>query len=113
MSKFDRRIIPLCALTLLALPAHAASPKIEGAIQVFRSVASDPAKLATVCQLAKVMDEAGDHLDAATEEKIETIVKQVGSEFETAWNLGDDLDEDSPDAAAYNAALEELSSKCN
>ena len=113
MSKFDRRIIPLCALTLLALPAHAASPQVEGAVQVFRSVANDPAKLATVCQLAKVMDEAGDHLDAATEVQIQTIVKQVGPEFETAWNLGDDLDEDSPDAAAYNAALEELSSKCN
>ena len=80
---------------------------------MFRSVASDPAKLATVCQLAKVMNEAGDHLDAATEEKIETIVKQVGSEFETAWNLGDELDEDSPDAVAYDAALEELASNCN
>ena len=113
MSKFDRRIIPLCALTLLAVPAHAASPQVEGAVQVFRSVANDPAKLATVCQLAKVMDEAGDHLDAATEEKIQTIVKQVGPEFETAWNLGDELDEDSPDAAAYNAALDELASKCN
>jgi len=59
------------------------------------------------------MDEAGDHLDAAPEEQIQTIVKQVGPEFEAAWNLGDDLDEDSPDAAAYNAALEELSGKCN
>ena len=113
MSKFDRRVIPLCALTLLAVPAHAASPQVEGAVQVFRSVANDPGKLATVCQLVEVMEEAGDHLDAATEEKIQTIVKQVGSEFETAWNLGDELDEDSPDAAAYNAALEELSSKCN
>ena len=87
MSKFDRRVIPLCALTLLALPAHAASPEVEAAAQVFRSVANDPAKLATVCQLAKLMDEAGDHLDAATEEQIQTIVKQVGPEFETAWNL--------------------------
>ena len=87
--------------------------KVDDAVQVFRSVASDPAKLATVCQLAKVIDEAGDHLDASTEEKIQSIVKQVGPEFETAWNLGDDLDEDSPDAVAYDAALEELSSKCN
>ena len=97
------------ALALVALGAHAASPKIEGAIQVFRSVASDPAKLATVCQLAKVMDEAGDHLDAATEEKVETIVKQVGS----SSRLGDELDEDSPDAVAYDAALDELASNCN
>jgi hypothetical protein len=76
---------------------------------VFRSVASDPAKLATVCQLAKVMDEAGDHLDAATEEKVETIVKQVGS----SSRLGDELDEDWPDAVAYDAALDELASNCN
>ncbi len=60
MSKFDRRVIPLCALMLLAVPAHAASPQVEGAVQVFRSVANDPGKLATVCQLVEVI-----HLDAA------------------------------------------------
>ena len=52
-------------------------PSGEGAVQVFRSVANDPEKLATVCQFAKVMDKVGDHLDAATEEQIRRSLSRL------------------------------------
>ena len=63
--------------------------------------------------MSKVMEDAGDQADAVAEQKIQTLIKQLGPEFETAWNIGGELDENSPDATAYNSALEDLSNKCS
>ena len=101
------------ATALAALPAYAASPKVESATKTFQSVAADPAKVKTYCEMSKVMEAAGDQADAATEQKIQTLIKQLGPEFETACNVGGELDENSPDATAYNSALDDLSSKCS
>jgi hypothetical protein len=59
------------------------------------------------------MDAMGEKQDAAAEAKIEGFMKQLGSEFETAWNVGNDLNENSPDGKAFNAGLDELSGKCS
>jgi hypothetical protein len=108
------RLAALCVATALAaLPAYAASPKVEAATKTLQSVAADPAKVKTYCEMSKVMECAGDQADAATEQKIQTLIKQLGPDFETAWNVGGELDENSPDAIAYNAALDDLSSKCS
>jgi hypothetical protein len=108
------RFATFCVATALAtLPAYAASPKVESATKAFQSVAADPAKVKTYCEMSKVMEGAGDQADAATEQKIQTLIKQLGPDFETAWNVGGELDENSPDATAYNSALDDLSSKCS
>ena len=85
----------------------------HGAPKLFQSVAADPAKVKTYCEMSKVMEGAGDQADAATEQKIQTLIKQLGPEFETACNVGGELDENSPDATAYNSTLDDLSSKCS
>jgi hypothetical protein len=108
------RFATFCVATALAaLPAYAVSPKVESATKTFQSVAADPAKVKTYCEMSKVMEGAGDQADAATEQKIQTLIKQLGPDFETAWNVGGELDETSPDATAYNSALDNLSSKCS
>ncbi len=40
-------------------------------------------------------------------------MKQLGPDFETAWNAGDSVDENSPDGEKLNAALDELANKCS
>jgi hypothetical protein len=58
------------------------------------------------------MDKAGDDPDDATEAKIDGYVKQLGPEFQSAWDAGDNIDENSPDGKKLDAALDDLSNKC-
>jgi hypothetical protein len=39
-------------------------------------------------------------------------MKQLGPEFENAWNAGNDLDEKSADAKAYAKGFDALIEKC-
>jgi hypothetical protein len=54
----------------------------------------------------------GDKDDPAAEKQIEDLVKRLGSEFETAWDAGDGLDENSADAKEYYAVVDSLEEKC-
>ncbi len=91
----------------------AADPKVEAAAKVFQSVSADAQKVKTFCEMAKVMDSAGEKADAATQAKVQSYMKQLGSDFETAWKIGGDVDENSPDGKVYTAALDDLTSKCS
>jgi hypothetical protein len=99
-------------VALAASPALAASAKIDAAVKTFRAVSADPAKLKIFCEMKKVMDAAGDRDDPGDDAKIEGFMKQLGSDFQTAWNAGDDVDENSPDGKALNAAIDALAAKC-
>ena len=48
-----RLIGTVAVISLLAFPAQAASPKVESATKVFQSVAADPAKVKTYCEMSK------------------------------------------------------------
>jgi hypothetical protein len=100
------------AVCLAAHGALAASPKIEAAVKTFKGVTADPAKLKTFCEMTKAMDALGDKDDAAAEAQITSMMKQLGPDFEVAWNAADDLDENSEDGKAYGAAIDELAGKC-
>ena len=100
-------------MCLLAFAAHATSPKVESPTKVFQSVAADPAKVKTYCEMSKAMDSAGEKPDQAADAKIQGYMKQLGPDFEQAWNAGNDLDENSEDGKTFNAALDTLSSKCS
>jgi hypothetical protein len=39
-------------------------------------------------------------------------MKDLGADFETAWNASDGIDENSADGKALNAALDDLMGKC-
>ena len=92
--------------------ALAASPKIEAAVKTFRAVAADPGRLKTFCEMTRTMDSIGDKEDAAAEAKIDGLMKQLGPDFDAAWNAADDLDDNSEDGKAYNTAMDDLAGKC-
>jgi hypothetical protein len=111
--QMKRFVIASVAACLAAGPAFAAAPKIEAAVKTFKAVAADPAKLKTFCAMSKAMDSMGDKANPAVEKQIDGYMKQLGPDFETAWTAGDDLDENSADGKALNAALDDLSGKCS
>ena len=99
---------------LLATPALALDPKIEQAVKTFSAVESDPAKIQAYCEMGKTMEEVGDDekkLEAA-DGKIDGYFKVLGPDFETAWNSGENLKEDSAEAKALSDALDKLDAKC-
>jgi hypothetical protein len=107
------RVVAACvAVCLATYPVLAASPKIDSAVKTFKAVAADGGKLKTFCEMSKVMDAAGEKQDAATDAKIAGYMKQLGADFEAAWNAGDGVDDNSADGKALNAALDDLSGKC-
>jgi hypothetical protein len=108
-----KRILVTCiAVSLGAGPGFAASAKIEAAVKTFQAVSADAGKLKTFCEMTKVMDAMGDKQDSAAEAKIQGYIKQLGSDFETAWTVSNDVDENSADGKAINAALDALTGKC-
>lgn len=110
------RIIAAAGLLagLIASPALALDPKTEQAVKTFEAVGSDSAKLQAYCDMGKTMEEVGDDekkLEAANE-KIDGYFQTLGPDFETAWNSGENLKEDSDDAKALSEALDKLDEKC-
>jgi hypothetical protein len=102
------------AFGLSAAAALAADPKVEAAIKAFAGVESDPAKLKIYCDLSKVMDAAGEDETkaAAAQSDIDGYLKKLGPEFESAWDAGEGLEENSPDGKTYDDALNKLDEKC-
>jgi len=107
-----RVFIAVLALCLFASSALGASPKIEAAIKVYKAVGANPGKLRTYCEMSKLIERMGDKDDAATEAQIDRLMGQLGADFQTAWEAGDEVDENSADGKALYAALDELDDKC-
>jgi len=107
------RIAVALALALLAIPAHAASPKVEAAIKTIRAVAADPNLQRTFCALLEMKEKLGDKKDdPKIEAAIDEYVKRLGPNFQSAWDVVEDIDENSPDGQAIEAVLDELEEKC-
>src|SRR5262245_20585936 len=79
----------------------AASPQVDQAIKSIQSVANDAGKLKLFCELNELLQEAGDKEDADTLKKIEDLITRIGSDFSAAWDVGDELDENSPDGQEF------------
>lgn len=108
-----RTFVMAATLCLLATTAMAADPKVQSAVQVFAATAADAGKLKTFCEMSEAMDAAGDKDDTASDAKIDGYMKQLGPEFETAWNAGENVDESSADGKSLNNAIDQLTSKCS
>jgi hypothetical protein len=108
-----RTLLVPAAVCLTAVSALAADSKADSAVATFKSVGSDAGKLKIFCEMNSAMDNAGDNPDAAAEAQIDGYVKQLGPDFESAWDAGDSVDENSPDGEKLNAALDELANKCS
>jgi hypothetical protein len=107
-----RALLASSAVCLTALGALAADNKIDSALATFKSVEGDAGKLKIFCEMSAVMDKAGDDPDDAAQAQIDGFIKQLGPEFQTAWDAGDDLDENSPDGKRLDTALDALGDKC-
>jgi len=58
------------------------------------------------------MEAAGDNEDAATKAKIDNYLKQLGPEFEAAWKVFKEADQNSSEGEALNQAVDELGADC-
>ena len=106
----------VAAGALAATSAIAADAKVEGALKTFAAIDGDAAKLKTFCAMSKAMASASDEQDekkaAALESELDGYMKDLGPDFKAAWDSGADLDPDSADGKAMNAALDKLEGKC-
>ena len=102
--------VTFCLCTSCAL---AADPRIDSAIQEFKAVASDPARLKTYCAMSNAVDTAEEKDNTVAKAAIDRHMKELGAEFEKAWNVGDDVDENSTDGKALSAAIDELTAQCD
>ena len=101
------------ALCLYTTSVLAADPKVESALKEFRAVGSDPERLKVFCALSKAVDAVDEREDAAAEAAIEGYLKALGPEFQKAWDVGDDIDETSPDGKALTDAIDKLVGMCD
>jgi hypothetical protein len=105
----------LAACVVLGLgfsPALAADPKIDAAVKVFKSVGGDAGKLKTFCTMLKAEDAAADPPTPAQLTQIDGYKKQLGPDFAAAYDLGANLDDNTPDGKAWGEAIDELAGKC-
>ena len=103
----------ICSLALFITVASAlADPKIDSAIKVFKQTEADAVKLMTFCAMSQTMEAAGESEDAATKAKIDDYLKQLGPEFEAAWKVFREADQNSPEGKALSRAVDELGVDC-
>jgi hypothetical protein len=103
----------LCGL--LASPVLAANAAVDAAVKTFEAVGNDAAKLKVYCDMSKVMsssDAEDDSKAEALDKQMDGFMKQLGPEFQTAFEAGADLDPESADGKAYDSAMDKLDDKC-
>lgn len=112
-----KMLLAACALCgLFATPVLAANAAVETAAKTFDNVGNDPAKLKTYCEMSKVMSsaDAEDGSKAeALDKQMDGFMKALGPEFQTAFELGADLDPELADGKTYDAAMDKLDDKCS
>jgi hypothetical protein len=57
-------------------------------------------------------DDADESKSEALDKQMQEYMKQLGQDFETAYEAGADLDPESADGKSYDAALDKLDDKC-
>lgn len=108
-----KRILFGCvAVALGASVVPAASPEVAKAIKTIQSVSADAAKMKLFCALDAAEDAAAEKEDPAVTKQIDDLLAQLGSDFEAAWDAGDQLDEKSPDGVEFAAAVDAVAAKC-
>jgi hypothetical protein len=111
-----KKYLAACALCgLLASPVFAANAAVDTAVKTFDTVANDAGKLKVYCEMSKVMSSADaedDNKAEALDKQMDGFMKQLGPEFQTAFEAGADLDPESEDGKKYDAAMDKLDEKC-
>ena len=103
---------------LLVCPAFAASEAVQTSIKTFEATGNDAAKLKTYCAMSKLMSESENESEQdaskseALDKQMQDYMKELGADFEKAFEAGADLDPESEDGKAYDGALDALDKKC-
>ena len=110
------KLLAACALCgLFAGPVLAANAAVDTAVKTFDAVGNDAAKLKVYCEMSKVMSSADAEDDSKAEEldkKMDGFMKDLGPEFQSAFEAGADLDPESADGKTYDAGMDKLDEKC-
>jgi hypothetical protein len=107
------RLLLVCAAVGLAtVAASAADHRVDRAVRTFRDIGYNQYKLNTYCQMSQVVDSQGDRDDDAADDALQPYIDRLGPDFEEAWDLSQDTDENSYDGRRLNAALEALDNRC-
>ena len=101
--------------TMVAGPVRAASPKVEAAIKSLGKIEANEEKFKAFCKLIRDIDDLPDQEDAKAEAldvELEKLLRSIGFDVLQAWDLGGDLDPQSEDGKAFEAAMEAIEEKC-
>ena len=109
----QRALVTCLAICLCTSCAPAADATTEPALREFKAVGTDPRRLEIFCAMGKALDIVDEKDDAAAEAAIASYLKELGPEFEKAWYVGEEVDENSPDGKALRAAIDELTGMCD
>lgn len=96
-------------------PAHAVSPKVQAAIKSLEKIEADGPKFQSFCKLLRDIDDVPEQDEAkveALETQLDSLLRSIGLDVLHAWDLGSDLDPQSEDGQAFEAAVEALEEKC-
>ena len=105
-------VATFAAAAVGASVAPAASPQVNLAIKAVQAVGSDPAKLKLFCEFHKLLQSTGEKEDEAVQKQIEDLVTKIGPDFSAAWDIADELDENSADGQEFYDAVDTLAEKC-
>ena len=107
------RLLLVCAAVGLAtVSAFAAGHDVDRAVRTFRDDGYNQYRLNTYCQMSQVVDAQGDRDDDAADDALQPYLDRLGPDFEDAWDLSQDTDENSVDGRRMSAALEALDNRC-
>jgi hypothetical protein len=90
----------------------AASPQVELAIKAVQAVGSDPARLKLFCEFHTLLQTIGEKEDDASQKQIEDLVAKIGPDFSAAWDVAEEIDENSEDGQEFYDAVDTLAEKC-
>lgn len=107
----------LAALAACVLTVHvgeAASPRVEAAIKALAKLENDPVKFQAFCDLIKELGSAQDD-DAKSEaldKRMDQLLRSIGPDVFFAWDLASEIDTQTEDGIALEAAVDALEDKC-
>ena len=101
-------------LAISPISLHAAELAPDAITKAIEDVGNDEAKVKAYCSMVAKMDEIGDDDKAAEAagDEIDGYFKVLGTDFEAAWNGAQEAPEDSPNAKAFEDAMNKLEEKC-
>jgi hypothetical protein len=106
------RVLAVLVGLLMSIPVLAASPPIEAAIRVIQTVGTDANRLKTFCELMKIDEQNEKRTSPSSEAQMDKLLKELGPDFEAAWELVEDTDPASEDGKVLSAALDRAADKC-